>query len=77
MVPKTTAVEYQGRRERAEQLGQRLPEEAWVRVLAGGVGDGVATPQWVWLSLSESCAKGQCRWLLVRRCPADPSDLAY
>jgi SRSO17 transposase len=77
MVPKTTAVEYQGRRERAEQLGQRLPEEAWVSVLAGGAGDGVATHQWVCLSLSESCAKGQCHWLLVRRCPADPSDLAY
>jgi SRSO17 transposase len=30
MVPKTTAVEYQRRRERAEQLGQRLPEQAWV-----------------------------------------------
>src|SRR5260221_124735 len=29
MIPKTTAVEYQGRRERAEQLGERIPEEAW------------------------------------------------
>jgi SRSO17 transposase len=29
MIPKTTAVEYQGQRERAEQLGERIPEEAW------------------------------------------------
>jgi SRSO17 transposase len=29
LIPKTTAVAYQGRRERAEQLGARIPEEAW------------------------------------------------
>lgn len=28
MIPKTTAIEYQGRRERAEQLGERLAAEA-------------------------------------------------
>jgi SRSO17 transposase len=81
MVPKTTAVEYQRRRERAEQLGQRLPEEAWVTLPTGGAGDGAARHEWVCLplseSLSKSCAKGKRRWLLVRRCPADPSDLAY
>ena len=43
MIPKTTAVEYQRRRERVEQLGQRLPEEAWVTVPPGGAGDGAAT----------------------------------
>ena len=77
MVPKTTAVEYQGRRERAEQLGQRLPEEAWVTIAAGGAGEGAATHEWVGLPLSAACAKGKRRWLLARRCPADPSDLAY
>ena len=77
MVPKTTAVEYQRRRERAEQLGQRLPEEAWVTLATGGAGDGAATHEWVCLPLSATCAKGKRRWLLVRRCPADPSDLAY
>ena len=77
MVPKTTAVEYQRRRERAEQLGQRLPEEAWVTLATGGAGEGAATHEGVWLPLAATCAKGKRRWLLVRRCPADPSDLAY
>jgi SRSO17 transposase len=77
MVPKTTAVEYQGRRERAEQLGQRLPEEAWGTIAADGACEGPARHEWVCLPLSESCAKGKRRWLLVRRCPADSSDLAY
>ncbi len=77
MVPKTTAVEYQRRRERAEQLGQRLPQGAWVTIAADGAREGTATHEWVYLPLSESCAKGKRRWLLVRRCPTDPSDLAY
>jgi SRSO17 transposase len=69
MVPKTTVVEYQRRRERAEQLGQRLPEEAWVTIAPDGARDGAARHEWVCLPLSESCAKGKRRWLLVRRCP--------
>ena len=45
MIPKTTAVEYQGRRERAEQLGERLPQDAWATVPTGGDGASVATHQ--------------------------------
>ncbi len=43
MIPRTTAVEYQGRRERAEQLGARLGEEAWSgasTAASGGEADG-------------------------------------
>ncbi|MGO8950448.1 MAG: IS701 family transposase [Ktedonobacterales bacterium] len=75
MIPKTTAVQYEGRRERAEQLGARLPEEAWVTVVTEG--QAVPAHQWVCLPLSEPCAKGRLRWLLIRRPPEDPSDLAY
>lgn len=32
MIPKTTAIEYLGAREFAEQLGARLPETAWNRL---------------------------------------------
>ena len=77
MIPKTTAVEYQGRRERAEQLGERVPEDTWVTVATGGEGASVPTHQWVCLTLSAPSAKGRRRWLLVRRPLEDPSDLAY
>ncbi len=68
MVPKTTAVEYEGRRERAEQLGARLGEEAWSGA-AGG-------QQRACLVLTGAGASGMGRWLLVRRA-ADAGELAY
>jgi len=64
MVPKTNAVEYQGRRARVEQLGARLP--------AGGA-DG----PWACLALSAPCAAGMGRWLLVRRDATGPREDAY
>jgi SRSO17 transposase len=76
MVPKTTAVEYQGRRERAEQLGARLPDEAWCSRSAARVGEA-GEQQWVCLVLANAGASGMGRWLLVRRDAADPGELAY
>ena len=64
MIPKTTAVRHQGRRERAEQLGERLAAE------------GPRDP-WTCLELSEECAVGMRRWLLVRRDGEDPDERAY
>lgn len=64
MIPKTNAVEYQGCRARAEQLGARLPA------------DGADSP-WACLALSAPCAEGMGRWLLVRRDAAEPSEDAY
>jgi SRSO17 transposase len=64
MIPKTNAVRYRGRRERAEQLGKRLPAEA-------------SADSWVCLELSEECAVGMRRWLLVRREADDPNEHAY
>ncbi len=47
MIPKTTAVEYGGRRERAEHLGGRIPDEAWEWIYpatrTSGAPDGVST----------------------------------
>jgi SRSO17 transposase len=64
MIPKTTAVWYQGRRERAEQLGERLRPEP-------------ALGPWACLELSDACVAGMRRWLLVRCDAEDPDDHAY
>ena len=64
MVPKTNAVRYRGRRERAEQLGERLCPEP-------------ALGPWACLELSEECAAGMRRWLLVRCDAEDPDEHRY
>ena len=63
MIAKTHAVRYDGRRLRVEQLGERLsaPE----------------SPAWVCLELSEECAEGMRRWLLIRRDADEPDEDAY
>jgi SRSO17 transposase len=64
MIPKTNAVQYRGRRERAEQLGKGLCPDP-------------ALGPWVCLELSDACAAGMRRWLLVRCDAEDPDEYAY
>lgn len=77
MVPKTNAIYYCGGRERVEQLGARLTAEAWVSIAAGEGAQGERVHDWACLPLSDRCAKGMRRWLLVRRDPDDPEGHAY
>jgi len=77
MVPKTNAIYYCGGRERVEQLGARLDAEAWVSIAAGEGAQGERVHDWACLPLSDQCAKGMRRWLLVRRDPDDPEEHAY
>ncbi|MBW3632889.1 MAG: IS701 family transposase [Chloroflexi bacterium] len=63
MIPRTNAVWYRSRRERAEQLGARLCP-------APGLGP------WACLELAEACATGMRRWLLVRCDAEDPDEHA-
>jgi hypothetical protein len=77
MIPKTTAIQYEGRRERAEQLGARLSAEAWSTVLTSAEGQAVSAHHWICLPLSGACPAGRRRWLLIRRLQEDPLDLAY
>lgn len=87
MVPKTTAVEYLGARERAEQLGARLPEAVWnshahipIPTLGprhGDAVDAIGRHQWACLTLTSAHGRDMGRWLLIRRGAADPGDLAY
>ena len=63
MLPRTNAIDYRGRRIRVEQLAERLPERD--------------SAPWLCLALSEECAAGMGRWLLIRRDADDPGDDAY
>ena len=60
MIPRTNAIDYQGRRIRVEQLAERLRRT------------GIPLA-WLCLALSEECAAGMRRWLLIRRDADDPS----
>jgi SRSO17 transposase len=64
MIPKTNAVWYRGRRQLAAQLGERRCP------------DPTLGP-WACLELSEACAAGMRRWLLVRCDPEDPDEHRY
>ena len=63
MIPRTNAIEYQGRRIRVEQLAERSVEPD--------------SSGWLCLALSEECAAGMQHWLLIRRDADDPSADAY
>jgi SRSO17 transposase len=77
MVPKTNAIHYCGGRERAEQLGARLAEGAWMPIAAGVGAQGERAHDWACLPLSERCTRGMRHWLLVRRDPDDPDANRY
>ncbi len=63
MIPRTNAIDYQGRRIRVEQLAERSVEPD--------------SSGWLCLALSEECAAGMQHWLLIRRDADDPSADAY
>jgi SRSO17 transposase len=64
MIPKTNAVRYRGRRELAAQVGERLSGAA-------------PLAPWACLDLSEECAEGMRRWLLVRCDAENPDEYRY
>lgn len=77
MIPKTNALHYRGRRERAEQLGERLTADAWAALSADVSIGGERVHDWACLPLSDCCPVAMCRWLLIRRDPNDPSAHTY
>jgi SRSO17 transposase len=61
-----------------ERLAGLLPEEAWATIPTGEEDSGERRPwEWACLELSVDSAKGMRRWLLIRRSPEDPEDLAF
>jgi SRSO17 transposase len=77
MVPKTHAVWYDGHRQTAVKLAERLPSEAWALHSVGTGVQGDRCQQWACLPLSDECPVGMRRWLLVQHAVEDPSDRAY
>jgi SRSO17 transposase len=77
MVPKTHAVWYEGRRQTAAKLAERLPSQAWEPRSVGMGVQGDRCGQWACLPLSETCLAGTAHWLLVQQAPDDPTDRAY
>lgn len=78
MIPKTNTVRYRGRRKKAEQLVERLPEDAWTLVTPAAESCYGRHPwEWACLELCADRQKGMGRWLLFRRAPEDPEDLTF
>jgi SRSO17 transposase len=77
MVPNTHAVRYEGRRQTAAKLAARLPDTAWRSVTVGAGTLSADQQVWACLPLSESCAPGMRRWLLIRRGGDDGDDLRF
>src|SRR5215218_6478678 len=67
MVPNTHAVRYQDRRQTVAKLVERLPDDAWKTMTIGAEGTSEDRQVWAFLPLSEACAPGMRRWLLIRR----------
>ena len=77
MVPNTHAVRYAGRRQTAAKLASRLPHTEWRTVTIGAGTLSEDRQVWACLPLSEPCAPGMQRWLLIRRSGEAGEDLAY
>jgi SRSO17 transposase len=77
MVPKTNAVGLGVRRKRIERLVERLPQGSWSKVHTEEEAGGRRLWEWACVELLADPAKGMRRWLLVRRDPEEPEDLAH
>jgi SRSO17 transposase len=77
MIPSTHAVRYLGRRQTVAKLVERLPNEVWKAVTIGAGTLSADQQVWACLPLSEACAPGMQRWLLIQRSGDDGSELAF
>lgn len=60
-----------GARTRADRAFAALEETAWQRYSCGGGAKGHRFYDWAWIALDDT------EWMLARRSPSDPNDLAF
>jgi SRSO17 transposase len=61
---------------RVGELLAQLPEDRWMQLSAGEGAKGPRLYDWQLVPVNAPPVEGWCRWLLVRRSLADPTDLA-
>jgi SRSO17 transposase len=77
MVPTTTTVWYDGRRQTVAKLGKQLTPDAWAWRSVGPGVQGERGSWWACLPLSAPCPPGMRRWLLIQQAGDDACDRAY
>jgi SRSO17 transposase len=58
-------------------LAKALPKRAWHTITIAAGSKGPRRYAWAWVVINSDLGPGWRRWLLVRRSPDDPGDLAY
>jgi SRSO17 transposase len=58
-------------------LARALPNRAWHRITIAAGSKGPRRYAWAWVPINSDLGPRWRRWLLVRRSPDDPEDLAY
>jgi SRSO17 transposase len=66
-----------GSQERAEALVAALPEGSWSPLSCGSGSQGERWYEWACLRLPSPTAPGMAQWLLARRTPLEPTEVAY
>ncbi len=76
-VPATYSIWQQGQQVSAVTLIQTLAAEGWVCLSAGEGSQGPRYYDWAWLRLPYASQAGCAHWLIARRSPSAPQDVAY
>jgi SRSO17 transposase len=76
-VPCTHPIWTAGHQEEVQALAARLAAHAWARLSAGAGSQGPRRYDWACLRLPYEARSGMAHWLLIRRDPNDPTELAY
>jgi SRSO17 transposase len=66
-----------GTQERADALIAALPETSWSPLSCGTGSQGERWYDWACIQLPYATAPGMAQWLLARRTPRDPTEVAY
>jgi SRSO17 transposase len=66
-----------GQQQRVDALFATLSASAWQRLSAGEGSQGPRLYDWAWVVLPTAQTPGWAQWVLARRSPSDPAEMAY